>query len=51
MDKNLLKIICCPACKSDLELKEKELLICKNQECHKEYIIKDNIPVLLTKKI
>lgn len=44
LDKELLDILACPACKSDVELKENRI-ICKS--CGKKYPIKDGIPVML----
>jgi hypothetical protein len=44
IDEELLKILACPKCKGDLELKEKGLF-CKN--CMLIYPIKDGIPVML----
>lgn len=44
LDEKFSKIICCPNCQGNLN-EEKEKLICT--KCKKEYIIKDNIPVLL----
>lgn len=41
---NLIKIICCPNCQGDLKQITNKL-VCEN--CNKEYIIKDGIPVLL----
>ena len=51
----LIEILACPVCKSDLKLvdlrgKKKGLdgkLICKNKKCGNEYDIKDGIPILL----
>ena len=48
MDKSLQKIICCPTCQGDLRQKENRF-ICKL--CRKEYLIKNDIPVLLTERI
>ncbi len=54
MKKDLMDIICCPVCKSDLELEIQEeqngdivegTLYC--QECDEEYLIEDSIPNLL----
>ncbi len=46
IDKELLKILCCPSCQGDLELKEKDSnLVCVS--CSKKYLVKDEIPVLL----
>jgi uncharacterized protein YbaR (Trm112 family) len=42
----ILKIICCPKCKGDLEYKkDKEVLICKS--CELVYKIEDDIPIML----
>ena len=54
MKKDLVKILCCPTCKGDLDLKidkeeKKEIItgkfICK--KCNVDYPIKDGIPDLL----
>lgn len=42
----LLKILACPVCKSDLKIKGKKL-ICQNNKCREEYPVKDGIPILL----
>ena len=44
IDKELLEILACPACKSDVELKEDKIVCTK---CHKKYPIKDGIPIML----
>ena len=44
MDKELLKILACPACKANVELKE-EKIVCTN--CGRKYPIRDGIPVML----
>ena len=44
MDKELLKILACPKCKSSVELKGDKLICGK---CRKYYPIKDGIPVML----
>ncbi|TRZ95119.1 Trm112 family protein [bacterium] len=44
IDKQLLDILACPACKSDIELKDNKI-VCKS--CGKKYPIKDGIPVML----
>jgi uncharacterized protein YbaR (Trm112 family) len=42
----LLKILCCPKCKGDLDYRpEENLLQCK--ECGQKYDVKDDIPILL----
>jgi len=44
MDKELLNILACPACKASVELKDNKLH-CTN--CKRKYPIKDGIPVML----
>jgi len=44
IDKELLEILACPACKGDVELKD-EKIVCKS--CKKKYPIRDGIPVML----
>ncbi len=44
IDKELLDILACPACKADIELKE-EKIVCTN--CGRRYPIRDGIPVML----
>ncbi len=44
IDKELLDILACPACKSDVELKDNKI-VCK--KCGKKYPIKDGIPIML----
>jgi uncharacterized protein YbaR (Trm112 family) len=46
IDKELLDILACPACKGDIKYdQENEKLIC--QECGRRYPIRDGIPVML----
>lgn len=45
-DVSMLDFLCCPICHNDLEFKEKKsVLVCV--KCKKEFIVKDNIPILL----
>ncbi|MFA5087474.1 MAG: Trm112 family protein [Candidatus Omnitrophota bacterium] len=44
IDKELLEILACPACRGDVELKDNKI-VCR--QCGKEYPIKDGIPVML----
>jgi hypothetical protein len=44
IDKELLNILACPACKADVELKE-EKIVCK--KCAKKYPVRDGIPIML----
>ncbi len=46
IDKELLNILACPACKADVKL-EGESIICINPECGLKYPIKNGIPVML----
>ncbi len=47
IDKELLDILACPACKAEVELRE-EKIICK--KCGRRYPIKDGIPIMLIEK-
>ena len=44
IDKELMDILACPACKADVELKD-EKIICVG--CGRRYPIRDDIPVML----
>ncbi len=44
IDKDLLDILACPACKGEVELKEKKLVCI---ECGRRYPLRDDIPVML----
>ena len=44
IDKELLEILACPACKADVKL-ENEKIVCT--QCKKKYPIKDGIPIML----
>lgn len=46
IDKELLEILACPACKADVKL-EGEKIICTNPKCGLRYPIKDDIPIML----
>ncbi|MBX7152551.1 Trm112 family protein [bacterium] len=46
LNKELLKILVCPACKTTLK-ENGETLLCTNSECRRQYPVKDNIPVML----
>jgi len=46
IDKELLAILACPACKADVELKG-EKIVCTNPKCGLKYPVKDGIPVML----
>ena len=44
IDKELLEMLVCPACKGEVELKE-DKIVCK--KCGKKYPVRDGIPVML----
>jgi len=44
IDKELLSMLACPACKADVELKHDRIHCVK---CGKKYPIRDGIPVML----
>ena len=44
IDKELLEILACPACKAGVELKDEKILCTK---CKRKYPIRDGIPVML----
>ena len=46
IDKELLDILACPACKKDVKL-EGDKIVCTNPECGLRYPIRDGIPVML----
>ena len=44
IDKDLLNILACPVCKTDVRL-ESERIVCT--KCGRRYPIKDDIPIML----
>ena len=44
IDKDLLAILACPACRGDVELKGEKIICLK---CGRKYPVKDGIPVML----
>jgi len=44
IDEELLKILACPLCKTDVILKENKLVCTK---CKRKFPIKDGIPIML----
>lgn len=46
IDKELLDILACPACKEAVKL-EGEKIICLNPQCGLRYPVRDGIPVML----
>jgi uncharacterized protein len=47
IDKELLNILACPACKADVKL-ENEKIVCTG--CGKRYPIRDDIPIMLVEE-
>ncbi len=44
----LLEILRCPKCKSEVKINEDQTLLkCQNKECGLQYPIRDEIPVML----
>lgn len=46
VDKELLEIMACPACKKDVKL-EANKIVCVNPDCGLRYPIRDDIPIML----
>lgn len=46
IDQELLKILACPACKTQVRL-EGERIVCQNKNCGLRYPVRDGIPVML----
>ena len=44
MDEELLKILACPACKADVQLRENKIVCTK---CNRSYPIREGIPIML----
>jgi len=44
IDKDLLEILACPACKGDVEQRD-EKIVCI--QCSRQYPIKDDVPIML----
>ncbi|MFC2149570.1 Trm112 family protein [Candidatus Auribacterota bacterium] len=49
VDKELLEIMACPECKSEVKL-EGDKIICTNPECGLRYPIRDGIPIMLVEE-
>lgn len=47
LPKELLEVLACPLCKSDVKLTGDNKLACVSSECGLKYPIKDDIPVML----
>lgn len=47
IDPELLEILCCPQCKSSLNVVKNIWLVCQNEQCGLKYPTKDNIPIML----
>lgn len=49
IDKELLEILACPACKTGVRL-EQEKIVCTNPQCGLRYPIREGIPVMLVEE-
>jgi len=48
LSQKLLEILACPACKSEVNYDQtNQKIICLNQNCQKEFSVKDNIPMMI----
>ena len=47
MDRELLAILACPACKGDVQLKDDKIVCIK---CKRKYPIREGIPILLVEE-
>ena len=48
VDQELLDILVCPKCKTDVKyLAEEEIIACQNPECGLRYPVRDGIPIML----
>lgn len=50
VEKWLLDILACPACRSRVELAGNNWLICQSSECRRKYPIRDDIPQMLVEE-
>ena len=49
LDKELLDVLACPKCKIGVKyLEKKDIIVCEN--CKVYYVIKDDIPVMLSEE-
>ena len=47
IDKELLEVLACPACKGDVQLKDNKIVCMK---CKRKYPIKNGIPIMLVEE-
>lgn len=47
IDRELLDVLACPACKGDVQLKDNKIVCLK---CKRKYPIKDGIPIMLVEE-
>lgn len=50
VEKWLLDILACPACRAKVELARERWLVCQNNECRRKYPIRDDIPQMLVEE-
>ena len=49
VSKNLIELLVCPACRGDIDYKERRnLIICT--ECGRHYPVRDGIPIMLVEE-
>ena len=47
IDRELVDVLACPACKGDVQLKDNKIICLK---CKRKYPIKDGIPIMLVEE-
>ncbi len=47
ISQDLLDILVCPACKTEVKLVRDTWLVCQNDECRRKYPIREDIPIML----
>ena len=47
IDRDLLDVLACPACKGDVQLKDNKIICLK---CKRKYPIQDGIPIMLVEE-
>ncbi len=47
VSQELLDLLVCPACKSQVKLVQEVWLVCQNPDCRRKYPIRNDIPIML----
>ena len=50
IDEEILAILACPACKTEVTLVADKWLVCQNANCRRKYPIKDDILIMLVEE-